>query len=140
MDTYHLKDKLSATKDFVDDLMTKSWQEIEHLQNQLANIEVNQENSKLIQLFKNLLTSYYVFVGGLENLSGTPVPAFDTLVDDVEAAQVTPAKVALSTNIELNDLSQPDSNAIKTDFEPFEYFTDFDEPFGDPITDEDLYN
>ena len=24
--------------------------------------------------------------------------------------------------------------------EPFEYFVDFDEPVGDPITDDDLYN
>ena len=66
---YKLKDKLTASKDFLTELVDKSWLEIEHLQAQIANIDNTEENTKLIQLFKNLLTSYYVFIGGLENLN-----------------------------------------------------------------------
>ena len=70
---YKLKDKLTASKDFLTELVDKSCLEIEHLQAQIANIDNTEENTKLIQLFKNLLTSYYVFIGGLENLNSEEV-------------------------------------------------------------------
>ena len=139
---YTLKDKLLITKEFLSDLEMKSWQEIEHLQNQIANIE----DKALIQLFKNLLTSYYVFVGGLENLNSeelivksepaeqpvkkeTTPEVVDTVDDDYLADLVFDSPVVEKSVPVVNDYS-----------EPFEYFVDFDEPIGDPLTDDDLYN
>ena len=147
---YTLKDKLTINKEFLADLETKSWQEIEYIQGQIANIEDIQDNKPLIQLFKNLLTSYYVFVGGLENL------------DDTKPMTILPDKVCLdkeqtSASIEKavgnddyrdesceDDIFEPvfaekQDSAVEADFEPFEYFVDFDEPIGEPLSDEDLY-
>jgi hypothetical protein len=142
---YALKDKLSITKDFLKDLEEKSWLEIEHLQNQITNIEDNAENKALIQLLKNLLTGYYIFVGGLENLDSniTTNKAIDEVLPEKED---TPKVVDATDDDYLADLvfDEPaieKSEPVINDYsEPFEYFVDFDEPIGDPLTDDDLYN
>lgn len=141
---YKLKDKLSITKEFLSDLEIKSWQEIEHLQNQIANIEITKETTELIKLLKNLLTSYYVFTGGLENL--TSKMSASKVVSKIEDKEAIPELVTETTDEDyLADLvlDEPTPKASKpvNDYtEPFEYFVDFDEPVGDPLTDDDLYN
>lgn len=139
---YTLKDKISITKDFLDDLTNKSWQEIEHLQNQIANIKASPENAEVIKLLKNLLTSYYVFAGGLENL---------TDVETYEASEPAPERGSVEVDTEI-ETELPIENSANDSFnkdvsmepeeisEPFEYFVDFDEPIGAPLTDDDLYN
>jgi hypothetical protein len=142
---YTLKDKLNITKDFLKDLEEKSWLEIDHLQNQITNIEDNAENKALIQLLKNLLTGYYIFVGGLENLDSniTTNKAIDEVLPEKED---TPKVVDTTDDDYLADLvfDEPvieKSEPVINDYsEPFEYFVDFDEPIGDPLTDDDLYN
>ena len=148
---YTLKDKLQINKEFLADLETKSWQEIEHLQAQIANIEATPENLQLIQLFKNLLTSYYIFVGGLENIGEIKAPVItDKICLDKEQTSV-PVEKAVGSD-DYHDESceddifepvyaeKPDSK-IETDIEiePFEYFVDFDDPIGEPLSDEDIY-
>ena len=140
---YELKDKISVNKDFLADLESRSWQEIEHLQGQITNID--QSNKKLLQLFKNLLTSYYVFVGGLENLADDPLetdtvlPAEPVVVKAPQVDKVNTEPVVTTKN-ELDDYSTSDAELLDdTDIEPFEYFVDFDEPIGEPLSDEDLY-
>ena len=139
MDAYNLKDKIQITSEFLGDLETKSWQEIEHLQAQIANIEVNQESTPLINLLKNLLTSYYVFAGGLENLSGEPISIDSTYAEKPEEKVLPLADIKLEAPIEepIRDSSN-DIRAADT-FEPFEFFVDFDEPSGEPLSDEELY-
>jgi hypothetical protein len=143
---YTLKDKLTITKDFLSDLEMKSWQEIENLQAQIANIEETEENLKVIQLLKNLLTSYYVFTGGLESLSDEKAT---TKVMNCPKQAETEIKVAKAVKPEVSyddiyedDLFEPvavEKQDAVDEIEPFEYFVDFDEPIGDPISDEDLY-
>ena len=58
---YELKDKINATKEFITELESKSWQEIDYLQTQINNLADGTANDKLRQLCKNLLTSYYIF-------------------------------------------------------------------------------
>ena len=70
---YELKDKINVTKALLSELAIKSWQEIEQLQTQIANLADGPINDKLRQLFKNLLTSYYVFTGGIELLESEPL-------------------------------------------------------------------
>jgi len=148
MSTYELKDKIKITKDFLNDLEVKSWQDIEHLQHQIENIETTKENIALVQLLKNLLTSYYVFIGGLENLtSDASLAAEDCAVPNapvetpvVEVAVEPKVTADIELNYEASYDEVPDNTKIhSTDFEPFEYFVDFDEPSGEPISDEDLY-
>lgn len=136
MDTYYLKDKLVVTDDFLVDLETKSWQEIESLQSQIANIATSKENEGLLTLLNSLLTSYYVFVGGLENLasgySNTPVVEVPPKIIDLDKPMAT----AVAEDPELAEKPIPQSI---DSFEPFEYFVDFEEPVGLPLTDTELY-
>lgn len=137
---YELKDKITTTKELLNELEMKSWQEIEHLQTQMANLAEDSANNKLRQLFKNLLTSYYVFAGGIETLLSEPdsyntvqvqsVPKVKTDIN-VEDIPVESTDEFISNDIHVVD----DTEAI----EPFEYFVDFDEPSGEPISDKDLY-
>lgn len=143
---YDLKDKIVVTKEFLNDLEVKSWQEIEFIQAQIANLAENPINSKLQQLLKNLLTSYYIFTGGIEALNSEPA---STLNEPVEK-QVDEPILEVNSGMALDKLETADSiedvtvknSNIADDYEisdPFEYFVDFDEPFGEPISDEDLY-
>lgn len=147
---YTLKDKILITKEFLNDLETKSWQEIEHLQNQIANIEITPETVEVIKLLKSLLTSYYVFTGGLENLADIPstykVRDFSDKVctekDQVLVNIKEPVKKIESELYTTNDIFESLTTAKEPKeiiSEPFEYFVDFEEPTGDPISDEDLY-
>ena len=144
---YELKDKLNMTNGLLTELTTKGWQEIEYLQAQIANIADNPANTKLRQLLKNLLTSYYVFTGGIETLESE----FTGIIaphENIKAAEPTQGTLP-----EL-DVDKPDEITTANDFsytlntesteneinDPFEYFVDFDDPIGEPITDKDLYN
>lgn len=143
---YELKDKISVSEEFLTELETKCWQEIEHIQAQITNLAEGSTNDKLRQLFKNLLTSYYVFTGGIETLISEPINS-----SWVSEAETTPEEVIINSEPELI-INEPEVVASEDSFssletsdnyeisEPFEYFVDFDEPIGDPITDEDLYN
>ena len=134
---YTLKEKLSATKSFVDSLTEKSWQEIEHLQIQLANLTDTKDSKKVKQLLKNLLTSYYIFVGGLENLDNSsnqePVEIHEP-VANTTVMEYEPEVATENEDITIVSPTEPEFS------EPFEYFVDFDEPVGEPLTDKDLYN
>lgn len=146
---YELKDKINTTKEFIAELEAKSWQEIEHLQAQINNLADGITNNKLRQLFNNLLTSYYIFVGGIENLAGEPIQVNNkqkeqtTEEPQVEIVQepVIDNQSTLNTDstddFNVSNAKDEDDHSVR---EPFEYFVDFDDPVGEPITDEDLYN
>lgn len=141
---YTLKDKIQITKEFLSDLEMKSWQEIENLQNQIANIETTPETVEVIKLLKNLLTSYYVFTGGLESLSDvkTTYKIPETTVKTEVEKEVIPIEPTIEIEATAEETFEPifADETEQQDFEPFEYFVDFDEPEGDPISDEDLYS
>ena len=136
MHTYNLKDKITITKEFLNELEAKSWQEIEYIQNQIANIKDTHENTQLAQLLKNLLTSYYIFVGGIENINtnNSTISSSKTIKqsDDLKLAD-------LNNSHSIESFENTSIGLIDNHIEPFEYFVDFDEPFGEPISDEDLY-
>jgi hypothetical protein len=138
MNEYNLKDKLSLTPELLDSLTSKGWQEIEHLQAQIANIE----DVSLNQLLKNLLTSYYVFVGGLENLASGEVDTntLEKLSHSTDQEENEFDEASLSEILHEEPIEKPVINSKDASFEPFEYFVDFDEPIGEPLSDEDLYN
>lgn len=132
---YTLKDKLNVTKEFLNELTEKSWQEIEHIQNQLTNLDDSVKSNQVRKLLSNLLTSYYVFVGGLENFDATDFVS-EIPMEMPDEPTVTEEPASVSEPIEL--LQAPTEKLEIS--EPFEYFVDFDEPIGEPLTDKDLYD
>ncbi len=142
MELYNLKEKIQVNKEFLDSLTAKGWQEVEYLQNQIINIE--KENSEVLQLLNNLLTSYYVFIGGVENLIDKPVVSVKPAVEPTKEKEDTPQEIIINKSEPefFEDNMTFEDEIVKQeelDFEPFEYFVDFEEPTGEPISDEDLY-
>lgn len=140
---YELKDKIVVSKEFLSELETRSWQEIEHLQSQIANLAEGPQNNKLRQLLKNLLTSYYVFTGGVETLASmedtsievpAEMPTEEPKLDEISLDNQE------DTVINTDDDFMLDTSSATEVEDPFEYFVDFDEPIGEPLTDDDLYN
>jgi hypothetical protein len=157
-----LKDKIKIDKNFIDDLIAKSWQDSESIQNQIDSIEVDSAvAAKTVKLLKDLLTSYYVFTGCLENIENESIEVAEP-IKATEPKVIVPKKpVAIPEEpVEVKtpefvipadeiDITAPVTNfnstyndTVYTDIasEPFEYFVDFDEPTGEPLTDDDLYN
>ena len=150
MTNYTLKDKLEVDNEFIAELIAKSWHESELLQHQAANIDTSTAlGAEVAKLLKNMSTNYYVMLGCLESLSdGELEPTEPTttpnITDDDITADLTIASHvnAENTGVEPVVNREPDlvmSNSQEQDFEPFEYFVDFDEPLGEPLSDEDIY-
>ena len=137
--SYELKEKILVTKNFISDIITKSWGEAEALQQQIANIDTsNSLGAELAKALKNMNTSYYVLIGCLE-----------TLLDNDDGTVAKPQSIPTDTlEPEVENDSENSEAFIKAEipqkintdnFEPFEYFVDFDEPSGIPLSDKDLY-
>ena len=135
-----LKDKVKIDNTYIKDLITKSWQDSESIQNQINSIEIDStQAAKIVKLLKDLLTSYYVFTGCLENLEFEHEPENSPGPEPIQ--QEEPVSISEVSTVEpvsvIDTLGEID---IETVSEPFEYFVDFDEPIGEPLTDDDLYN
>ena len=134
---FNLKNKIEVTDELLSEFITKGWQEIESLQYQIANIHDNNLN----KLLNNLLTSYYVFIGELENLSDTDhtsVSSSETAAIDVKKQQENIMDMPIDCQVEPTAIKSNISHD-EPGFEPFEYFVDFDDPVGVAITDMELY-
>jgi hypothetical protein len=140
-----LKDKIKVDKNFINDLIVKSWEDSESIQNQIGSIEADSASAtKVVKLLKDLLISYYVFIGCLENLENEPTNIVEP-TKIIEPEVVVPEKLIVIPEEPVEN-SIPDIDIFseldteEADSEPFEYFVDFDEPTGEPLTDDDLYN
>lgn len=120
---------------FLNELLKQSWLDIENLQKQIDTIESTSPQSReLIEIIKDFLTSNLVYVGCLENLlTKTQKSNLEKEIKLVDDKKVLDLEEPLEN-------SRINNSTADTDFEPFEYFVDFEEPQGDPLTDEDLYN
>ena len=135
-----LKDKIKIDKNFINDLISKSWQDSESIQNQIDSIEVDSpQATKIVKLLKDLLTSYYVFTGCLENLEQEPINIAKSEPIHIEEPMSIPEKSVDENSQDINTLDEFEFDDELTS-EPFEYFVDFDEPVGEPLTDDDLYS
>lgn len=148
MNDYNLKDKIHINKDFLNELTARGWQEIEQLQSQISNIEIVTEQDKIVvQLLNSLLTNYYVFVGGIENLNSNDDAANNEIIVNNQSKKsdiVIPRNIDSFEDAFTADLTSTVpkvqiSDSTEIEYEPFEYFVDFDEPIGEKITDEELY-
>lgn len=142
---YSLKDKIEVTEEFLTDLIAKNWQETEALQQQIANIDTSTRlGAEVAKILKNTCTNYYVLIGCLETLAENPNAEFER--QSQEAEQETAEDVAEPVSTIDNKIVSDEPNILQVNdveagvnFEPFEYFVDFDEPSGAPISDQDLY-
>ena len=149
-----LKDKIKADKSFINDLIAKSWEDSESIQNQINSIDTDSATAaKVVQLLKDLLTSYYVFTGCLENLENDTievikpeaiVPEKPVIASEVPKTEVPEYSVSVDsfdtdTSVTSFNNGYTDETYTDTVGEPFEYFVDFDDPVGEPLTDDDLY-
>lgn len=139
---YSLRDKIEVTEEFLNDLIAKNWQEVEAIQQQIANIDTSSKlGASVAKLLKNTCTNYYVLIGCLETLAENPETVLDVHEQETEleaANGIVTTEPTVDDTIELK-VTQVDNVETNTDFEPFEYFVDFDEPSGEPISDQDLY-
>ena len=70
---YNLKDKIEVTTEFLNELITKSWQEVDAIQQQITNIDsTSQLGADVSKLLKNVCTSYYTLIGCLEDALEEP--------------------------------------------------------------------
>jgi hypothetical protein len=137
-----LKDKIEVTEEFLLELIAKSWQESEAIQQQIANIDTSTAlGAEVVKSLKNMGTSYYVLIGCLENLADGKKPDNLDAPEQVEAPamQEVSELETVNTSLESEDLSMVTEQSSDFEFEPFEYFVDFDEPSGAPISDKELY-
>lgn len=133
-----LKDKIKIDKNFINDLISKSWQDSESIQNQIDSIEVDSpQATRVVKLLRDLLTSYYVFTGCLENIEQEPINTIEPEPAYAEEPISIPEEPADEAIQDIETLDEFDNDTVG---EPFEYFVDFDEPIGEPLTDKDLYN
>jgi hypothetical protein len=138
MSVANLKDKITVTPDFLADLISKNWQEVDSIQQQIDSIDSSTKaGQEVVNLLKNALASQYVFVGCLENISiKATSEVYLERVEPVEHTEPEPEEKLQGLVDEPIDLA---IDSAEVPFEPFEYFVDFDEPIGDPLSDEDLY-
>lgn len=152
-----ITEKIVVDTEFLNDIISKGWLDIENLQSQIASLSNDDaKTAELKKLLNNLLTSYYVFTGCVENLVSkdfskvttnnhniiplevvidkqAEIPELDNKISVAHETTIEPIDIKMVSNIK--DIA----TMPKDDFEPFEYFVDFDEPVGEKLTDEDLY-
>lgn len=142
-----LKDKITITDEYLQELISKSWHESENLQRQIKALNViSSKDAKVVELLKQLLTSYQIFIGCLEGLSEETFEEVKTkaVLPEFESEPVVSEVVineSLTDEITFLETNSTDTLMESVEVqEPFEYFVDFDDPVGEPITDKDLYN
>ena len=142
-----LKDKITITDEYLQELISKSWHESENLQRQIKALNViSSKDAKVVELLKQLLTNYQIFIGCLEGLSEETFEEVKTkaVLPEFESEPVVSEVVideSLTDEITFLETNSTDTLIESVEVqEPFEYFVDFDDPVGEPITDKDLYN
>lgn len=141
MNNFDLKQKLAVDKTVINDLIAKSWQESDNIQTQIESIEQGSDlaSKTVLDALNGLLTSYYVFAGRLESLL-TDLGKKDLIDTDFKKINdiTEPAELDISLKETEPEIEKCPNKADKA-FEPFEYFVDFDDPVGKPLTDADIY-
>lgn len=141
---------------FITSFVSRGWEEVGMLKEQIKALkeEFGGKNiAKIEEILQGLIDAYLINIGQLELFlhenDYVEVPEIEeekeekveepTEEDEVEVA--AEEEVEIEDEIEAEVEVEPQSVVRQTpgDFEAFEYFVDFDEPEGDPLTDDDLY-
>lgn len=147
MDISKLTDRLATDDTLISGLIESSWQETDNLKTQIAGLKASKENPLVITAITNLLNSYYIFIGELERALDTKSNKEDSDITSNIMATQTPAEKETSYPLSKSEdpiIKNTDEEPLLkkpiTPAKPFEYFVEFEDPIGPPVTDVDLYN
>jgi hypothetical protein len=106
---------------------------------------------KIEEIFQGLIDAYLINIGQLELFlhenDYVEVPEIEeekveepVEEEETEEAEEAEEEVEIEDEVEVEVEPQKIVKNVPADFEAFEYFVDFDEPSGEALTDDDLYN
>ena len=142
---------------FITSFVSRGWEEVGMLKEQIKALKEEfggKGIEKIEEIFQGLIDAYLINIGQLELFlhenDYVEVPEIEEEKEEKveEPAEEDEIEVADEEEIEIEDEIEaevevePQSVVRQTpgDFEAFEYFVDFDEPEGEALTDDDLYN
>ena len=140
---------------FITSFVSRGWEEVGMLKEQIKALkeEFGGKNiTKIEEIFQGLIDAYLINIGQLElflhenDYVEVPEIEEEKVEEPVEDAEeieevepVAETEIEVEDEIEVEVEPQKIVKNVPGDFEAFEYFVDFDEPEGDPLTDDDLY-
>lgn len=151
------QDELPIT--FITSFVSRGWEEVGMLKEQIKALKTEFKNvDKIEEILQGLIDAYLINIGQLElflqendyvevpEVEETETEESEESEEEVEAEEEPEVKVIKvevpeeEEKDEENETGRVVMQPAPKDFEAFEYFVDFDEPYGDPLTDDDIYN
>ena len=145
---------------FITSFVSRGWEEVGMLKEQIKALKTEFKNiDKIEEILQGLIDAYLINIGQLELFlhenDYVEVPNVDE-TEEIESKKEEEEEISEEEVIEDkkvedeveavadDEIEETDSPIVMQqapkDFEAFEYFVDFDEPSGDALTDDDLYN
>lgn len=150
------QDELPIT--FITSFVSRGWEEVGMLKEQIKALKAEFKNvDKIEEILQGLIDAYLINIGQLELFlhenEYVEVPAIEETSDkkedeevstsEEESEEVEPEVKVIEVEAPAEE-SEPEGRVVMQpapkDFEAFEYFVDFDDPTGDPLTDDDIYD
>lgn len=133
---------------FITSFVSRGWEEVGMLKEQIKALKEEfggKGIEKIEEIFQGLIDAYLINIGQLELFlhenDYVEVPEIEEeKVEEPVEEEETEEEVEIEDEVEIEVEPQKIVKNVPADFEAFEYFVDFDEPEGEALTDEDLYN
>lgn len=138
---------------FITSFVSRGWEEVGMLKEQIKALKEEfggKGIEKIEEIFQGLIDAYLINIGQLELFlhenDYVEVPeieeekAEEPVEEENEEVEETEEEVEINDEVEVEVEPQKVVKNVPADFEAFEYFVDFDEPEGEALTDDDLYN
>lgn len=139
---------------FITSFVSRGWEEVGMLKEQIKALKEEfggKGIEKIEEIFQGLIDAYLINIGQLELFlhenDYVEVPEIEeekveepVEEEETEEVEETEEEVEIDDEVEVEVEPQKVVKNVPADFEAFEYFVDFDEPEGEALTDEDLYN
>ena len=139
---------------FITSFVSRGWEEVGMLKEQIKALKEEfggKGIEKIEEIFQGLIDAYLINIGQLELFlhenDYVEVPEIEeekveepVEEEENEEVEETEEEVEIDDKVEVEVEPQKVVKNVPADFEAFEYFVDFDEPEGEALTDDDLYN
>lgn len=139
---------------FITSFVSRGWEEVGMLKEQIKALKEEfggKGIEKIEEIFQGLIDAYLINIGQLELFlhenDYVEVPEIEeekaeepVEEEENEKVEETEEEVEIEDEVEIEVEPQKVVKNVPADFEAFEYFVDFDEPEGEALTDDDLYN
>lgn len=133
---------------FITSFVSRGWEEVGMLKEQIKALKEEfggKGIEKIEEIFQGLIDAYLINIGQLELFlhenDYVEVPEIEEeKVEEPVEEEETEEEVEIKDEVEVEVEPQKIVKNVPADFEAFEYFVDFDEPEGEALTDDDLYN